>query len=72
MYNRAMEFGSDKRRHGRIAGLDVILNRIVRDCPFVMQMSPAESTSAAANSRVVPHPLPHEGVPLRHFLPLPD
>ena len=28
-----MKFGRIKRQHGRINGLDAILDRIVRDCP---------------------------------------
>ena len=35
-----MKFGRIKRQHGRIGGLDEILNRIVRDCPFVTRIVP--------------------------------
>ncbi|MGA2582410.1 MAG: DUF2103 domain-containing protein [Tepidisphaeraceae bacterium] len=35
-----MKFGRIKRQHGRVAGLDAILNRIVRDCPFVSRIVP--------------------------------
>jgi hypothetical protein len=39
-YNRAMKFGRIKRQHGRVGGLDAILNRIVADCPFVSRIVP--------------------------------
>lgn len=35
-----MKFGPVKRQHGRVAGLDAILNRIVRECPFVTRIVP--------------------------------
>ena len=35
-----MKFGRIKRQHGRVGGLDVILDRIVRDCPFVSRIVP--------------------------------
>ncbi len=35
-----MKFGRIKRQHGRIGGLDEILNRIVRDCPHVSRIVP--------------------------------
>ncbi len=35
-----MKFGRIKRQHGRIQGLDKILDRIVRDCPFVSRIVP--------------------------------
>jgi hypothetical protein len=35
-----MKFGRIKRQHGRIGGLDKILDRIVRDCPFVSRIVP--------------------------------
>jgi Predicted metal-binding protein (DUF2103) len=35
-----VKFGRIKRQHGRIGGLDPLLNRIVRDCPFVSRIVP--------------------------------
>lgn len=35
-----MKFGRIKRQHGRVGGLDAILNRIVRDCPHVSRIVP--------------------------------
>lgn len=35
-----MKFGRIKRQHGRIGGLDDILNSIVRDCPHVSRIVP--------------------------------
>ena len=35
-----MKFGRIKRQHGRVGGLDAILNRIVRDCPYVSRIVP--------------------------------
>ncbi|MGA3067232.1 MAG: DUF2103 domain-containing protein [Tepidisphaeraceae bacterium] len=35
-----MKFGRIKRQHGRVGGLDKILDRIVRDCPFVSRIVP--------------------------------
>ena len=35
-----MKFGKIKRQHGRIGGLDKILDRIVRDCPHVSRIVP--------------------------------
>lgn len=34
------KFGNIKRQHGRIEGLDVILDRIVRECPHVTRIIP--------------------------------
>jgi Predicted metal-binding protein (DUF2103) len=34
------KYGSVKRRHGRVTGLDEILDRIVRDCPHVTRIIP--------------------------------
>jgi hypothetical protein len=33
-----MKFGRIKRQHGRVGGLDKILDRIVRDCPHVSRI----------------------------------
>ena len=35
-----MKFGRIKRQHGRVGGLDAILDRIVRDCPYVSRIVP--------------------------------
>jgi hypothetical protein len=35
-----MKFGRVKRQHGRVGGLDAILDRIVRDCPHVTRIVP--------------------------------
>lgn len=35
-----MKFGRIKRQHGRIGGLDELLNRIVRECPHVTRIVP--------------------------------
>ena len=35
-----MKFGRIKRQHGRIGGLDKILDRIVKECPFVSRIVP--------------------------------
>lgn len=40
LYNPCMKFGRIKRQHGRVAGLDKILDRIVQQCPFVSRIVP--------------------------------
>jgi hypothetical protein len=35
-----MKFGRIKRQHGRVSGLDAILDRIVGQCPFVSRIVP--------------------------------
>lgn len=35
-----MKFGRIKRQHGRIAGLDELLNRIISNCPYVSRIVP--------------------------------
>lgn len=35
-----MKFGKVKRQHGRVGGLDAILNRIIRECPHVRRSVP--------------------------------
>src|SRR3954469_3363911 len=40
MYNRVMKFGRIKRQHGRVGGLDAILDCIVADCPHVSRIVP--------------------------------
>ena len=36
----AMKFGRIKRQHGRVGGLDEILNRIIKNCPHVTRIVP--------------------------------
>ncbi len=35
-----MKFGRIKRQHGRVGGLDALLNRIVAQCPHVSRIVP--------------------------------
>lgn len=35
-----MKFGRIKRKHGRVGGLDKLLDRVVRDCPHVSRIVP--------------------------------
>ena len=35
-----MKFGKVKRQHGRVGGLDAILDRIVKNCPHVTRIVP--------------------------------
>jgi len=35
-----MKFGRIKRQHGRIPGLDELLNRIIKNCPHVTRIVP--------------------------------
>jgi hypothetical protein len=35
-----VKFGKIKRQHGRVGGLDSILDRIVTDCPYVTRIVP--------------------------------
>ena len=35
-----MKFGRIKRQHGRVEGLDAILDRVVKQCPFVSRIVP--------------------------------
>ena len=39
-YNRTMKFGRIKRQHGRVGGLDAILNQIIENCPHVTRIVP--------------------------------
>src|SRR5256885_1557778 len=39
-YNRGMKFGRVKRQHGRVGGLDAILDRIIKNCPHVTRIVP--------------------------------
>lgn len=40
LYNSAMKFGRIKRQHGRVGGLDEILNRIIKNCPHISRIVP--------------------------------
>ena len=35
-----MKFGRIKRQHGRVNGLDAVLDRIIKNCPFVSRIVP--------------------------------
>jgi len=35
-----MKFGRVKRQHGRVSGLDQILERIIKHCPYVSRIVP--------------------------------
>lgn len=35
-----MKFGRIKRQHGRVGGLDEVLDRIIRQCPHVTRIVP--------------------------------
>lgn len=35
-----MKFGKIKRQHGRIPGLDTVLNRIISECPYITRIVP--------------------------------
>ena len=35
-----MKFGKVKREHGRVGGLDAILDRIIKSCPHVTRIVP--------------------------------
>ena len=35
-----MKFGKIKRQHGRVGGLDAILNHIIKHCPHVTRIVP--------------------------------
>ena len=39
-YNPSVKFGRIKRQHGRVGGLDELLNRIVKECPHVTRIIP--------------------------------
>src|SRR5437016_3605839 len=39
-YNSRVKFGRIKRQHGRVGGLDDLLNRIVKQCPHVARIIP--------------------------------
>jgi hypothetical protein len=35
-----MKFGRIKRQHGRVGGLDAILDRVIKNCPHVTRIVP--------------------------------
>jgi Predicted metal-binding protein (DUF2103) len=35
-----MKFGRIKRQHGRVGGLDKILDRVIKNCPYVTRIVP--------------------------------
>jgi hypothetical protein len=39
-----MKFGRIKRQHGRVGGLDEILDRIIKHCPHVTRIVPGRIT----------------------------
>src|SRR5438876_7360361 len=39
-YTPVMKFGRIKRQHGRVGGLDAILDRVIKNCPFVSRIVP--------------------------------
>ncbi len=45
-----VKFGRIKRQHGRIEGLDALLDRIVRDCPFVSRIVPGRMGRKRGNT----------------------
>jgi hypothetical protein len=45
-----MKFGRIKRQHGRVEGLDPILDRIVKQCPFVSRIVPGRIKVRRGNS----------------------
>jgi len=40
LYSSDVKFGKIKRQHGRVGGLDAILNRIINRCPHVARIVP--------------------------------
>ena len=46
-----MKHGPIKRQHGRVEGLDTLLDRIVRDCPHVTRIVPGRMGRKRGNTR---------------------
>ena len=44
-----MKFGRIKRQHGRVGGLDPVLDRIVRECPHVTRIVPGRISVRRGN-----------------------
>src|SRR6201996_6538145 len=40
IFGYRMKFGRIKRQHGRVGGLDAILDRIIKHCPYVSRIVP--------------------------------
>ena len=57
-----MKFGRIKRQHGRVGGLDAILDRIVAECTFVSRIVPGRIKvrrgKTAAGGLKVQYPTP--------------
>jgi hypothetical protein len=56
-----MKFGRIKRQHGRVGGLDKILDRIVQQCPFVSRIVPGRikvRRGKTASSFKIQYPTP--------------
>ena len=49
----SMKYGRIKRKHGRVGGLDQLLSRIVRDCPYVSRIVPGRISVEAEEPRRV-------------------
>jgi len=45
-----MKFGRIKRKHGRVEGLDAILNTIIKECPHVARIVPGRITVRRGHS----------------------
>ena len=49
-FNSMPKFGSVKRQHGRVDGLDAILDDIVRQCPYVSRIVPGRMGRKRGNT----------------------
>lgn len=47
------KFGNIKRQHGRVDGLDGLLDRIVRECPFVSRIVPGRLGRKRGNTQAM-------------------
>ncbi len=45
------KFGNIKRQHGRIEGLDALLDRIVKECPYVTRIVPGRLGRKRGNTK---------------------
>lgn len=45
-----VKFGAIKRQHGRIDGLDALLDRIIRECPHVSRIVPGRMGRKRGNT----------------------
>lgn len=48
-----MKFGRIKRQHGRVGGLDKLLDRIVKECPHVTRIVPGRIKVRRGNTAPV-------------------